>query len=100
MAVRTGQAGVKNKRAINVRNSTPAKGTGRSRRKTVPRDEEAQLRRTKTDAKLKLGPAAKTMDAYDRGRAPPTVQGRKKAPSQMKLKRKGGPFKRTRLHGG
>lgn len=35
-----------------------------------------------------------------KGRNTRRVQGRKKAPSQMNLKRKGGPFKRTRLHGG
>lgn len=100
MAVRTKQAGVKNKREVDVRSASPGQGSTQSRRKTIPRDDEAQLRRTKTTASLKLGPAAKEAAEYQRGRIPPTVQGRKKAPSEMKLKHRGGPRKRTRLHGG
>ena len=40
------------------------------------------------------------MADYERPEPPTTVNGRKKAPSQMRVKRKGGPFKRSRLHGG
>jgi len=35
-----------------------------------------------------------------KGRNTRRTQGRKKAPSQMNIKRKGGPMKRSRLHGG
>lgn len=100
MAVRTRQAGVKNKRDVGVRSATTGQGSSGSRRKTLPRDDEAQLRRTKSNAKLKLGPAAKDdTNEYSRGRIPPSVQGRKKAPSEMKLKRPGGPKKRRAIHG-
>jgi hypothetical protein len=37
---------------------------------------------------MRLGPSAKE-NGYERGRIPTTVNGRKKPPSQMKLKRRG-----------
>lgn len=99
MAVRTKLAGVKRKRAVkDVRSAMTATGATKGR-KTVPRDDAALQRRLELESKVKLGPAAKptTFEIKDRGTA---VRGRKKVPSRMHLKRKGGPFKRTRLHGG
>jgi hypothetical protein len=103
MAVRTNQAGVKNKRQVDPRNANASTGASNGKRKSkvLPRDEAALLRREKSLAAMKPGPAAnRDAHEYDRGRIPSTVAGRKKAPSQMKLQRKGGPFKRSRLHGG
>ena len=98
MAVRTDQAGIRNKRKVGARSATP--GTGATKgKKTLPRDEAAALKREKTMSKMQMGPAATTSE-YRRGRAESTVQGRKKAPSQMNVKRKGGPRTRSRLHGG
>jgi hypothetical protein len=98
MAVRTNQAGIRNKRKVGVRSAMPSTGATRGK-KTLPRDEAAALRREKSLSKMQLGPAAKETE-YSRGRAETTLRGRKKAPSQMNVKRKGGPFKKTRLHGG
>ena len=103
MAVRTNQVGVKNKREVDPRNAHPGMGTsaGRRKMKALPRDEAALLRREKARATMKMGPAASRDEHdYERPRIPSTVAGRKKAPSQMKVRRKGGPFKRSRLHGG
>jgi hypothetical protein len=98
MAVRTNQAGIKRKRAVSPSaaqpNQQPSKG-----RKTRPRDEEAAYAREEKRSKMKLGPAA-VKGQPKTGRSRTHVQGRKKAPSQMNLQRKGGPFKHTRLHGG
>lgn len=99
MAVRTNQAGVKNKREVrDVRSAMPSTGAKRGK-KTVPRDDAAAERRLKSESKMMLGPAAKATD-YERTDRGTAVQGRKKAPSQMHVKRKGGPFKKSRLHGG
>ncbi len=98
MAVRTNQAGIRNKRKVGVRSAMA--GTGATNgKKTLPRDEAAALKREKSVAKMQLGPAAKESE-YRRGRTEATVRGRKKAPSQMNVKRKGGPRTRSRLHGG
>jgi hypothetical protein len=95
MAVRTIQSGVKHKRPVDPRSAQPSQGTPGSRRKTLPRDEAAAERRSSSAAKMRRGPAAKETE-YERGRTPPTVNGRKKPPSQMKLKRQGGPSKSPR----
>lgn len=99
MAVRTKQAGVRHKRLVDPHDAQPSQAANGGRRKRLPRDAAAAARRASTSGHMKLGPAAKPTD-YERGRIPPTVTGRKKAPSQMKVKRRGGPFKSTRLHGG
>lgn len=98
MAVRTDQAGVINKRKVGVKSALPGVGATRGK-KTLPRDEAAAMRREKSMASMQLGPAAE-MTEYKRGRTESTVQGRKKAPSEMNVKKKGGPRKRSRLHGG
>ena len=99
MAVRTRQAGIKNKRDVGPQSALPSTGASRGR-KTLPRDEQVAAKRSKAAAKMKLGPAANAQSAYERGVPVSTVNGRKKAPSQMHVKKKGGPFKRSRLHGG
>jgi hypothetical protein len=99
MAVRTNQAGVKHKRLVNPRSAQPSQGATGSRRKTLPLDAANALGRLSSAVRMRLGPAAKRSE-YARGRIPPTVAGRKKPPSQMKVKRRGGPFTSTRLHGG
>lgn len=98
MAVRTKQAGVKNKREVGVRSATPSTGASKGK-KTLARDDAALKRRQKSESKMKMGPAGKATD-YERTDRGTSVRGRKKAPSQMRVKRKGGPFKQTRLHGG
>ena len=99
MAVRTKQAGIKHKREVAPRSAQPSQGATGRRKTTLSADSADGLRRTFRAVGMKPGPAAKQSD-YERGRMPPTVEGRKKPPSQMKLKRRGGPFKNTRLHGG
>jgi hypothetical protein len=98
MAVRTNQAGVINKRTVTA--SQAQVGTGATRgKKTLPRDDAAAYKREKNLENMKPGPAAK-LTAYKRGRAPTSISGRKKAPSEMGVKHKGGPHKKSRLHGG
>lgn len=100
MAVRTKQAGIKNKREVGVRSALPATGATRGS-KTVPKDEEVAAKRARSTANMKLGPAAKgAVGEYSRGMPATTVNGRKKNPSQMRVKKKGGPRKRSPLHGG
>jgi hypothetical protein len=98
MAVRTDVAGIKNKRKVGVKSALPSVGASRGK-KTLPRDEAAALRREINRERATPGPAAKKAKAKS-GRTPTTVQGRKKAPSRMNVKSKGGPRKSTRLHGG
>lgn len=99
MAVRTRQAGVKNKREVgDPRSALPSTGAKRGR-KVLPHDDAAALRRTSAESRMKLGPAAANKD-YERVDRGTSVKGRKKAPSGMHIKHKGGPFRRNRLHGG
>ncbi len=98
MAVRTKIAGIKNKREVGVRATQPSQGTTKGR-KTLPRDEAAMLRREKDLKRVTLGPAAELHEPKSHRRRTP-VQGRKKAPSQMGVKSKGGPRKRMPIHGG
>ncbi|XXF77764.1 hypothetical protein P2318_32650 [Myxococcaceae bacterium GXIMD 01537] len=98
MAVRTKIAGIKERREVGVKAAHSTQGTTHGK-KTLPRDEAAMLRREKALARVTLGPAAKEPTPKShRGRT--TVQGRKKAPSEMKVKRSGGPKRRLPLHGG
>lgn len=99
MAVRTKVAGIKNKRLVTVdeaqTNQQASKG-----RKTLPRDDAAALRRQKTLERVTLGPAAELHEPKSNRRRVTTLKGRKKAPSEMNVKHKGGPKKRLPLHGG
>jgi hypothetical protein len=97
MAVRTKIAGIKNKREVGVKATQPSQGTTRGK-KTLPRDEAALLRRESALKRVTLGPAAEEHKPK-RNRSPTPVQGRKKAPSEMHVKRSGGPKKRMPLHG-
>jgi hypothetical protein len=87
MAVRTNQAGIKHKRQVDPRSAYPAQGSTASRKKTL-RAASADARSANAK-RMKPGPAAKHPD-YERGRMMSTVAGRKKPPSEMKLKRQGG----------
>jgi hypothetical protein len=71
---------------------------GRGKRtKAIPAGDVAAYRRKARTAKT----AGEDVGAgLAKGRNTNRVQGRKKAPSQMNVKRKGGPMKRSRLHGG
>lgn len=98
MAVRTTLAGIKNRRKVAVKSAQTTTGATRGK-KTVPRDEAALLRREAALKRVTLGPAAEEHKPKGH-RVPTPVLGRKKAPSQMHIKRKGGPRKRLRIHGG
>jgi hypothetical protein len=92
----------------------PETGSSPSRRKTIPDEAAAQYRH---DARRKTRPT-EAAAAYRREERPKKplneaqqrkearakrgspVQGRKKAPSEMDLTRRGGPRKRLPLHGG
>jgi hypothetical protein len=69
--------------------------TGRS--KTVPTEATAAYRREERP-KRPNNEAAERKEARSKRGSP--VQGRKKAPSQMGITRRGGPRKRSNLHGG
>lgn len=99
MAVRTKLAGVKNKRRVALASEAQASVQASKGRKTLPRDEAAALRRTQTLARVTLGPAAEE-HAPKRNRRRTSLNGRKKAPSEMNVKHRGGPRKRSRIHGG
>ncbi|MCI0569192.1 MAG: hypothetical protein L0Y66_00415 [Myxococcaceae bacterium] len=99
MAVRTDIVGIKRKRRVSPGSAQPSQGTTSSRKLTLPRDEAAALRRELNVLRATPGPAAKKAVPKS-GRAKTTVQGRKKAPSQMKVKSRGGPKRRMPLHGG
>lgn len=97
MAVRTKIAGIKNRREVAVDSVQTSTGATRGK-KTLPRDEAAALRREKALKRVTLGPAAEEHKPKShRARTP--LQGRKKAPSEMNVKRRGGPKKRLPLHG-
>jgi hypothetical protein len=96
MAVRTILAGIKNKRNVGVKSAQPSQGTTYGR-KTLPRDDEVAYKRERNLEKMMPGPGV--TEAKPKRRTGAAVVGRKKAPSQIGVKRKGGPFKRSRLHG-
>jgi hypothetical protein len=98
MAVRTKLVGIKNRRNVGARAAQPSVQASKGR-KTLPRDEAAALRRQKTLERVTLGPAAELHEPK-RNRRKTSLQGRKKAPSQMRVKRAGGPSRRSDLHGG
>jgi hypothetical protein len=98
MAVRTKLVGIKNKRRADAKAAQPSQQASKGK-KTLPRDEAAALRRTKALARVTLGPAAEIHEPKS-NRRKTSLQGRKKAPSQMRVKRAGGPARRIPLHGG
>jgi hypothetical protein len=98
MAVRTKLAGIKNRRQVDAHSAQPSQQATHGR-KTLPRDEAAALRRQKTLERVTLGPAAELHEPKS-NRRKTSLNGRKKAPSQMRVKRAGGPSKRSDLHGG
>jgi hypothetical protein len=98
MAVRTKLVGIKNRRRADVKAAQPSQQASKGR-KTLPRDEAAALRRQKALERVTLGPAAEIHEPKSHRRKT-SLQGRKKAPSQMRVKRAGGPAKRAPLHGG
>ncbi|WP_224362816.1 hypothetical protein [Hyalangium versicolor] len=98
MAVRTKLAGIKNRRRVDARSAQPSQQASKGR-KTLPRDEAAALRREKALDRVTLGPAAEIHEPKSHRRKT-GLQGRKKAPSQMRVKRAGGPAKRLPIHGG
>ncbi len=98
MAVRTKLAGIKNKRRVDAHGAQPSQQASKGR-KTLPRDEAAALRRQKALDRVTLGPAAESHEPKSHRRKT-SIAGRKKAPSQMRVKRSGGPARRLPLHGG
>jgi hypothetical protein len=98
MAVRTKLVGIKNRRRVDAQAAQPSMGAKKGK-KTLPRDEAAALRRTKALERVTLGPAAEIHEPKS-NRRKTSLQGRKKAPSQMRVKRAGGPARRSPLHGG
>ncbi|WP_375755914.1 hypothetical protein [Corallococcus exercitus] len=68
-------------------------------RKTLPRDDAAELMMQKALKRVTLGPAAGDHGPKRNNRGT-GLKGRKKAPSQIHIKRAGGPRDRSRLHGG
>jgi hypothetical protein len=99
MAVRTKVAGIKNKRRVDAHAAQPSVQASKGR-KTLPRDDAALLRREKVLERVTLGPAAELHEPKSNRRRMTTLKGRKKAPSEMNVKHKGGPKKRLPLHGG
>jgi hypothetical protein len=98
MAVRTKMVGIKNRRRVDAHAAQPSVQASKGR-KTLPRDEAAALRRQKTLERVTLGPAAE-VHAPKSHRKETSLKGRKKTPSEMGVKHKGGPRKRLRIHGG
>jgi hypothetical protein len=98
MAVRTKLVGIKNRRRVDAKAAQPSQQASKGK-KTLPRDEAAALRRTKALERVTLGPAAEIHEPKSHRRKT-SLQGRKKAPSQMRVKDVGGPARRSRLHGG
>jgi hypothetical protein len=98
MAVRTAVAGIKNPQSVDARAAQPSQQASKGKM-MLPHDEAAMLRREQALARVTLGPAAVIHEHKSHRRAT-LVQGRKKAPSEMGIKREGGPADRSLLHGG
>ncbi|MBN1206272.1 MAG: hypothetical protein JXB05_15250 [Myxococcaceae bacterium] len=99
MAVRTKLVGIKNRRRVSSADEAQPHQQASKGKKTLPRDEAALLRRQKALERVTLGPAAEIHEPKSHRRKT-SLQGRKKAPSQMRVKRAGGPAKRLPIHGG
>ncbi|GMU02358.1 hypothetical protein KH5H1_64780 [Corallococcus caeni] len=98
MSVRTRVAGIKNKRRVDP-HAAQASVQASKGRKTLPHDDAAALLRQKELKRVTLGPAASDHGPKRNNRGT-GLRGRKKAPSQIHIKRAGGPHDRSRLHGG
>ena len=98
MAVRTDVAGIKNKRKVGVISATFQPGSTRGKPLAFHDQLHAELL-AHNRAQATPGPAAHA-PVPKRNRRGVSIEGRKKAPSQMHVKRKGGPHTRSRLHGG
>ncbi|NBD10252.1 MULTISPECIES: hypothetical protein [Corallococcus] len=98
MSVRTRMAGIKNKRRVDA-HAAQASVQASHGRKTLPHDDAAALLRQKELKRVTLGPAASDHGPKRNNRGT-GLRGRKKAPSQIHIKRAGGPRDRSRLHGG
>ncbi|HLT30328.1 MAG TPA: hypothetical protein VK013_09795 [Myxococcaceae bacterium] len=98
MAVRTPVAGMKMRRPVGIEAAMPQQHKSGGR--PTPFSDEARRAQIEANrARAVAGPAAEPPQP-DRNRRAVSISGRKKAPSQMHIKRKGGPFERSRLHGG
>jgi hypothetical protein len=75
----------------------PEGGSSSSRRKTLPTAAAAAYRKDGSPKRPSSEAGVRRKTASTRGT---DVQGRKKAPGQLGVKRKGGPRKRLPLHGG
>ncbi|CAM4487563.1 hypothetical protein HRD49_36065 [Corallococcus exiguus] len=98
MSVRTRVAGIKNKRRVDPHAAQPSVQASKGR-KTLAHDDAAALLRQKELKRVTLGPAAGDHGPKRNNRGT-GLRGRKKAPSQIHIKRAGGPRERSRLHGG
>lgn len=98
MSVRTRVAGIKNKRRVDP-HAAQASVQASNGRKTLPHDEALKLLTEKALKRVTLGPAAGDHGPKRNNRGT-GLRGRKKAPSQIHVKRAGGPRERSRLHGG
>lgn len=88
--------GVLRERSFYSRSVSPGSPPGEGVSRNLPQDEhpEGAARNFRKSGRKKT-------PSLDRGSMPVArVQGRKKRPSQMNVKRKGGPRKRMPLHGG
>lgn len=98
MAVRTPVAGMKVRRPVGV--DAAMTQQHKSGGRPTPFSEELLAARVEANrSRAVAGPAAEPQKP-DYNRRAVSISGRKKAPSQMRIKRKGGPFTRSRLHGG
>ncbi len=98
MSVRTRMAGIKNRRRVDPHAAQPSVQASHGR-KTLPHDEALQLQLEKMLKRVTLGPAAGDHGPKRNNRGT-GLRGRKKAPSQLYIKRMGGPRDRSPLHGG
>lgn len=88
MAVRTDTVGIKNRRQVGAHAAQPSQQASNGR--WMPfQDEIPLLRRDRLLARVTLGPAAE-LHQPKTPRLSTTVNGRKKVPSQMHIRRAGG----------
>lgn len=85
------------KTRLSTKLPAPETGSTTSRRKTLPEPAAAGFR--KDERRAQPSSEAKERRERTKERGSP-VKGRKKTPSQMKVRRKGGPRKRSPLRGG
>ncbi|MBU8896828.1 hypothetical protein KRR26_14510 [Corallococcus sp. M34] len=98
MAVRTRMAGITNKRRVSAHSAQPSQQASKGRR-MLPHDDAAAIQLRRALERATLGPASESHKPKSHRRRT-SLQGRKKAPSEMAVKHRGGPRRRSRLHGG